>query len=431
MSDPQAEALNSTIAETHPQLIEMLSKRGKEIFFPAKGILGQTAEAKGKRINATIGIALEDDGSPLRLAAVEEQFQVAPKDAFPYAPSPGKAELREIWKEMNFAKNPSLAGKTVSQPVVTQALTHALSICGYLFMDEGDKVIMPSLFWGNYKLSFCNAYGAQLDTFETFVDGTFNLDGFQEKLNEGNPGKRIVLLNFPNNPSGYTPTEEEAAGIVDILVASATAGNKITVLVDDAYFGLVYKDGIYKESIFAPLADAHENILAVKIDGGTKEDYVWGLRVGFISYAIKGGTETLLKALEAKTAGAIRGNISNSPHISQTILLNAFSHPDYKSQKAEKFAILKGRYDKVVAIFAAHPEYADAFEAVPYNSGYFMCVKLKSADPETVRQLLLAEYDTGLIVAAGLIRVAYSSCAASVLDELFSNLYAAVKKVQV
>ncbi|NQZ70454.1 MAG: aminotransferase class I/II-fold pyridoxal phosphate-dependent enzyme, partial [Lentisphaeria bacterium] len=152
MSDPQAEALNSTIAETHPQLIEMLSKRGKEIFFPAKGILGQTAEAKGKRINATIGIALEDDGSPLRLAAVEEQFQVAPKDAFPYAPSPGKAELREIWKEMNFAKNPSLAGKTVSQPVVTQALTHALSICGYLFMDEGDKVIMPSLFWGNYKL---------------------------------------------------------------------------------------------------------------------------------------------------------------------------------------------------------------------------------------------------------------------------------------
>ncbi|NQZ70466.1 MAG: aminotransferase class I/II-fold pyridoxal phosphate-dependent enzyme, partial [Lentisphaeria bacterium] len=284
---------------------------------------------------------------------------------------------------------------------------------------------------GNYKLSFCNAYGAQLDTFETFVDGTFNLDGFQEKLNEGNPGKRIVLLNFPNNPSGYTPTEEEAAGIVDILVASATAGNKITVLVDDAYFGLVYKDGIYKESIFAPLADAHENILAVKIDGGTKEDYVWGLRVGFISYAIKGGTETLLKALEAKTAGAIRGNISNSPHISQTILLNAFSHPDYKSQKAEKFAILKGRYDKVVAIFAAHPEYADAFEAVPYNSGYFMCVKLKSADPETVRQLLLAEYDTGLIVAAGLIRVAYSSCAASVLDELFSNLYAAVKKVQV
>ena len=48
------------------------------------------------------------------------------------------------------------------------------------------------------------------------------------------------------------------------------------MLVDDAYFGLVYEDNVFKESIFARLAGLSENIMAVKLDGPTKEDYVWG-----------------------------------------------------------------------------------------------------------------------------------------------------------
>ena len=48
-------------------------------------------------------------------------------------------------------------------------------------------------------------------------------------------------------------------------------------------FGLVYENGIFKESLFSKLADLHENVLAVKVDGATKEDYAWGFRVGFIT----------------------------------------------------------------------------------------------------------------------------------------------------
>ena len=49
------------------------------------------------------------------------------------------------------------------------------------------------------------------------------------------------------------------------------------------------------------LAQAHQNILAIKIDGATKEEFVWGLRVGFITYGVKGGTKALYDALEQKT----------------------------------------------------------------------------------------------------------------------------------
>ena len=68
----QAEALNKTIKNCSPTVYDLLSQKGRAIFFPAKGILAQTAEAKGKEINATIGMALEDDNSPLRLSTIAD-----------------------------------------------------------------------------------------------------------------------------------------------------------------------------------------------------------------------------------------------------------------------------------------------------------------------------------------------------------------------
>ena len=39
------------------------------------------------------------------------------------------------------------------------------------------------------------------------------------------------------------------------------------------------------QPLSAWLAQAHENLLAIKVDGGTKEAFMWGLRVGFIVMA--------------------------------------------------------------------------------------------------------------------------------------------------
>ncbi|HJO01417.1 MAG TPA: hypothetical protein QF458_00700 [Candidatus Woesearchaeota archaeon] len=58
--NPEAEELNEKIKQNNPNLFSMLSEKGKNIFFPKKGILGQTAEAKGKEIDATVGMALEE-----------------------------------------------------------------------------------------------------------------------------------------------------------------------------------------------------------------------------------------------------------------------------------------------------------------------------------------------------------------------------------
>ena len=426
--NPQAAELNTIIQEKNPIVFEMLSERGKNIFFPKKGILGQTAEAKGTRINATIGAAIEDDGSPMRLETIASKINLDPSLVFPYAPSFGRPDIRAKWKSMIYEKNPSLSGVELSLPVVTNALTHGISMAGYMFCDPQDQVIVPDLFWGNYNLTLTNMYGSPIVKFNLFKNGGFDLEAFEAKLNEDGIGKKVVILNFPNNPSGYTPTSEEQDAIVAIIKASAEKGNKIVAITDDAYFGLVYEEGIAEESIFAPLSQLHENVLAVKVDGATKEDYVWGFRVGFVTYGIKGGDAALYGALESKTAGAIRGNISNAANISQSLLLSAFESQEYADQKKAKYAIMKRRYEAVKAALADE-KYKEYFVAIPYNSGYFMCVKLaEGLNGEEVRQMLISKYSIGLISLGNVLRVAFSAVAASDVKEMFEGIYDACKE---
>jgi aspartate/methionine/tyrosine aminotransferase len=427
--NPQIQELNNIIKEKNTEVYHMLSERGKNIYFPKQGILGQTADARGKKINATIGAAIEDDGTPMRLKSIEKQINISPSLAFPYAPSYGRPDIRKKWREMIYEKNPALKGKEISLPVVTNALTHALSIVGYLFLDSTDSLLVSDLFWGNYNLIFTHAYGAGLEKFNLFRDEKFDLESFETSLSKMKSGKKVVLLNFPNNPAGYTPAVEEVKGIVSILNKEAEKGNKVVAVLDDAYFGLVYEQGIEKESVFSFLAGLHENLLAVKVDGPTKEDYVWGFRVGFITYGIKNSSKELYEALEAKTAGAVRGNISNACNLSQSILLSAFSSGSYQLEKSDKYKILSARYKKVKDTLTIS-KYRDFFTALPFNSGYFMCIRLKDVvDGEKLRRLLLDKYDTGVIHLNQIIRIAFSSVAESDIPALFENIYNACKEL--
>ena len=152
--NPQAEESNKTIKATNPVVFDLLSKKGRAIFFPAKGILAQGMAAKGKEINATIGTAYEDNGDPMVLPSLAKGFELPVKDVFPYAPSEGIAPLRNKWKELIRKKTPSLGNREFSTPVVACGITNALSTIGYMFVEEGDQIIISDLYWENYDLVF-------------------------------------------------------------------------------------------------------------------------------------------------------------------------------------------------------------------------------------------------------------------------------------
>src|SRR5262245_39461821 len=166
---PLAQALNQSLEQASPEVFSMLSGLGKRLYFP-KGILAQGAEAKtkGKRFNATIGIATERE-APMYLPSIHEAISgLTIDEAYNYAPPSGRQKLRELWRDKLLAENPSMKGKSFGLPIVTSAITHGLMLAGDLFVDPGDVMIAPDQLWDNYSLTFETRLGAKIETFPLF-----------------------------------------------------------------------------------------------------------------------------------------------------------------------------------------------------------------------------------------------------------------------
>ncbi len=415
------QALKGTAAEA------LLSERGRGIYFP-KGIVAQSAEAAGKakRYNATVGLAT-DNGEPFCLSDIYSSFvpgTLSKKEIFSYAPGGGDKDLRAIWKERMEEKNPTLKGKKTSGSLVTGGLTHSISLLAFMFVDEGDEIVCPDLFWDNYELIFENYGGGELKTFPMFRDGGFNTEGMKKALLETKGGTARLILNFPNNPTGYSPSRKEAEDIVRAVKDVADTGKKILVISDDAYYGLFYEEETEKESLFAFLSDAHENILAVKGDAATKEEMVWGFRVGFLTYGGKGMDDKALEALEKKTLGAIRCTVSNCDRPGQSLLLKAMRDgANYERDKKYLFEKMNERYDVMKKAVERHSG-SRALTAYPFNSGYFMAFSTNGHDAEALRVHLLEKYQIGAInIMHKTLRLAFCSVEKEKIDDLVNLVY--------
>jgi len=416
--NPLAKELNDRLTGTVAS--RLLSRIGMEMYFP-KGIVAQTAEANARahRYNATVGMAFAG-GEPIMLGAVAELVSgLRSRDVVAYAPTPGVPDLRDVWKRDMIRKNPGLEGVATSRPLVTAGLTNGLFQLAELFADPGDALVVPELFWGNYRLMFETRRGATIATYPLFGDnGGFNVEALSNALKD--KSKAIVLLNFPNNPTGYSPTKDEADRIVEALVSAADFGVDILTIFDDAYFGLFYEEGLLTESLFGACAVAHDRILAAKVDGATKEDFAWGFRVGFLTYAGRGMNEDALKALETKTMGNIRATISNSSRIAQSVLTAVHDLPGFEAEKAEQKVVLEKRYRRVREIVRDAPR---ELLPLPFNSGYFMAFECRGLSAEDLRLALLDRGIGTIAIGTRYLRVAYSTVDIDDLDGLYSEVF--------
>lgn len=434
--NPLAQELNEIIKSGNIHIYEMLSEVGKNLYFP-KGILSQSAEAKEKAylFNATIGMATEKK-RPMYLPSIMDHISdLEPQEALSYAPAFGILPLREAWQKTLIEKNPSLAEKHTSLPLVTHAITHGLSIVSDMWVDPGDVMILPDKMWGNYNMIFALRRGAKIAHFDLFNEvGTFNFMGFERCLRSEAEmrDKLIVVLNFPNNPTGYTISPSEGEKIATLLTNLAQDGINIIALSDDAYFGLIYEKDVLPESIFSILSGRDSRLLAIKLDGATKEYYAWGLRVGFITYgaSLEGGPGPVYDALERKTAGAVRGSVSNASHLSQSLLLKSIQSDANRTEKQEKYRILKKRALEMKRVLS-DPKYSVAWDVYSFNSGYFMCLKLKNVDAESLRVHLLEKYGVGLIALGKKdLRIAFSCIEEQDIQKLFDILLMAVNELE-
>jgi aspartate/methionine/tyrosine aminotransferase len=415
--------LNGTVAG------ELLSDFGRRFYFP-KGIVAQTSEAKkvlrqrkAGGHNLTAGMAYRQ-GQPLHHASIKRYLpEIEAAEIFAYSTTAGEPLLRELWLREIIRKNPGLGGGTTSLPLVVSGITHGLATVADLFVDPGDRVILPDMFWGNYRLIFEARKQATIETYPLFrAGGGFNVEGLAEAIDRGR-GKAVIVLNFPNNPTGYSLFTEEAEDLAKTLEGLASGGAKLAVISDDAYFGMFYEEGLFQQSLFSLLASLHENILAIKLDGATKEEMAWGLRIGFLTFGSKGLSEPHYTALASKGMGAIRSSTSNASKLSQTLLLRALQDRSFQEEKEQAYRYLKSKYVRVKAILDRETV-PDLLTRLPFNAGYFLCFGVRDGRADELRKKLLYEEGIGTVAfGEHRLRITYAIAEPEGLEDIFGALF--------
>ncbi|MBQ8388057.1 MAG: aminotransferase class I/II-fold pyridoxal phosphate-dependent enzyme [Clostridia bacterium] len=154
--------------------------------------------------------------------------------------------------------------------VVTVGGSEAIDMAMRAVLTEGDEVIIPNPAFVCYE-PLAKMTGATPVIVDTYVEDKFKLT--PETLKKAiTPRTKMLVLPFPNNPTGAIMTREELEGIAEVL-----RGTNILVLSDEIYAELTY--GRRHVSI-AELDGMRERTILVS--GFSKAYAMTGWRLGYL-----------------------------------------------------------------------------------------------------------------------------------------------------
>jgi aspartate/methionine/tyrosine aminotransferase len=321
-ADPILQA-DEVIEAASPALWAALSPLGRRARQPASFLPLQTAEAKGKTFNATIGQITDGRGGavplPSMAAGLSGLAAAERSQAFLYSPVEGLAELCRRWREWQRRGQPE--DRPSSLPLVTCGTAHARSLAFSLFATEGRVVALPAPGRPGDLDLLLQRIGARPQ--ETPLhDGHFDPTALARAflgLPDGEPG--LVLLEFPREATGYMPTGKERSALRHALIEAA-GHRPLVVLVDDTW----EVPNLPSQSFFWGLIGRHENLVPVKVDGADGHFGFPGGRVGFLTFPFDPGTG-IAKALESKLKMILRAEVGSPSAAAQTVLLAALPQP--------------------------------------------------------------------------------------------------------
>ena len=446
-------------------LFEAFSELGKRIFLP-EGIFYWSGRAKKEaELIGTIGIAYGyekdfiDGGSsewlPCYLKDIKKYTNISIKEVVPYASIAGLPEIRETWKNWIIKKSKydettektklARLEKFITTPVITSGVTNGIFLSCSLFLNPGEYIISPNKRWGNYDNTIIRNIGAKIKSFEFFKSNEINIQSLKETIEEVSnvQEKIVIILNFPNNPTGYIPTINEANEIINLLRESQKSGKPIVFIVDDAYEPYVYRNDVLNKSIFYDLHQLDEDIIPVKLDGITKELLLYGGRIGFVTIGLKPNwiandeeLEILKNEINNKLEGINRSTVSNCNHFYQAITQKIFEENTMeqilKSRNKVK-DLLNERYKLINSELTKIND--PRISVDPNSGGFFLFINL---NPDKIKGTefadhLLKTYKVGVIPIERLndningIRIAYCSIDLEKIPEFIKRIQLALE----
>ena len=168
---------------------------------------------------------------------------------------------------------------------VTSSGVSALMLVAQLLLNPGDRVVIVTPLWPNLveipKIVNAESVTVSLKLNTTGDEPRWELD-LDELLDALTPGTRALLLNSPNNPTGWTITREQQ----DIVLAHCRK-HGIWLMADDVYERLVYDQPAINAAgqpacapSFLDLAEPDERV--VSTNSFSKSWLMTGWRLGWM-----------------------------------------------------------------------------------------------------------------------------------------------------
>ncbi|MHA1810506.1 MAG: aminotransferase class I/II-fold pyridoxal phosphate-dependent enzyme [Candidatus Heimdallarchaeaceae archaeon] len=377
-------------------LRDFLSNRGKYIednVDLSAGTLAWNLRSKKKAkemsnfINATIGSATEDDGKLMVLPTlIEELRNLTGDQIFSYANMRGVNDFIQAWKKDTIDTYPAYlrddANKFSTLPVTAcGGLTGGLMISAQVLFDKGDVLLAPNSRWGNIDNVFFKNLQLKESSYELLdKEGNLSFDNLITKIKDAEKtSKKIgIYLNFPNNPSGISPSYEEVKKFQEVVEEITIP---TTIFLDDAYEGCVYEESAIEHSLFPYLVGLNEDVITIKIDGVSKRYFAYGARLGLVTV---GFGEEVSEEENAKVreliAKATRSNTSSAPKAIQiamgNVLTDAEKNKKIQEEKKRNVSIIEDRYNFMKKLLGEKE--SSILSPVGFNSGFFGYFQIKN-----------------------------------------------------
>jgi len=184
-----------------------------------------------------------------------------------YGPSAGLPELREAVAQDSTRRRGVRA--TPEMVVVTPGAKPILFFVILALVDEGDEVLYPNPGFPIYE-SMIRYIGGNPVPVRLLEDKGFALD-VDQLVSRVSPKTRLIILNYPHNPTGGTIPEAGLRAIADVA-----AKHGVPVLADEIYSRILY-DGRHVSIASLPGMEP----LAIILDGFSKTYAMTGWRMGY------------------------------------------------------------------------------------------------------------------------------------------------------
>ena len=324
-----------------------------------------------KVTNATIGVALDEEGKLALLPTMEKVYRSLPmKDLSAYAPIVGLPEYLDAVVDFTFADNkPNGYIAAIATASGTGAIHHAIAN----YAERGDAVLTSDWYWGNYNI-ICNETGKNLTTFKLFDDEqNFNLKDFNNKVDSllKSQDSLLIVLNTPaHNPTGFALSEEDWDGVLDVVKNYAAKGKKISILVDIAYIDFGGEKNAARK-FMTKFSDLPENILTLFSFSMSKSFTMYGQRTGAL-IAVSSSKEIIdeFKDVNKYSNRAVWSNINRGAqaflaklHQDKTALVALETEREQIHQTVQRRA----------NIFVEEAKHC-GLNFLPYKGGFFIAV---------------------------------------------------------